>query len=215
MAQQTPTRDPRSDALLSPKNAAFAFIDYQPEQFSPVASIDRDRLLLNVQLLGRTARAYGVPIVLSTVAVEMGVNQPTVPELREALGDVGEIDRTSMNSWEDADFRGAIERTKRKKIVVGGLWTEVCVAFPALDMLREGYDVHVVADAIGGVSPDAHERALQRMVQAGAKPVTALAVACELQRDWGRADADHLRELMRWYFPRLVKLGRQTRPRKD
>jgi nicotinamidase-related amidase len=126
-----------------------------------------------------------------------------VPELKEALGDPQEIDRTSMNSWEDADFRAAIEDTKRKKIILAGLWSEVCVAFPALDMLREGYDVYVVADAIGGVAMDAHERAMQRMVQAGVKPVTALAVACEVQRDWARPDADNLRKIMRWHFPQL------------
>lgn len=208
MAQTTLTRDPKSDALLSPKNAAFAFIDYQPEQLGPVVSMDRDHLLLNLQLLGRTAKAYGVPVVLSTVAVQMGVNEPTLPELAKVLGDVPEIDRTSMNSWEDADFRGAIEKTKRKKIVLGGLWTEVCVAFPALDMLQAGYEVYVVADAIGGTSHAAHDWAMERMVQAGAKPVTALAVACELQRDWGRKDSDNLRELMGWYFPRLVELGK-------
>lgn len=201
MAQSTPVRD--RDPLLSPKNAAFAFIDYQPEQFAGVGSHPMDQIMPNLLLLGKAAKAWSVPVVLSTVAVKMGVNEATVPELREALGSVEEIDRTSMNSWEDADFRNAIEATKRKKIVLAGLWTEVCVAFPALDMLREGYEVYVVADAIGGVTMDAHERAMQRMVQAGARPVTALAVACELQRDWARPDADHLRKIMRWYFPLL------------
>jgi nicotinamidase-related amidase len=201
MAQSTPVRE--RDPLLSPQNAAFAFIDYQPEQFAGVGSHTVDQIMPNLLLLGKAAKAWKVPVVLSTVAVKMGVNEGTVPELQEALGGLEEIDRTSMNSWEDADFRAAIEGTRRKKIVLAGLWTEVCVAFPALDLLREGYEVYVVADAIGGVTLDAHERAMQRMVQAGAKPVTALAVACELQRDWARPDADNLRKIMRWYFPHL------------
>jgi nicotinamidase-related amidase len=111
-----------------------------------------------------------------------------------------------MNSWEDPDFRAAVERTGRKKLIVAGLWTEVCVAFPTLDALREGYEVYVVADAIGGVSRVAHDTAMQRMVQAGAVPISVLGLACELQRDWGRPDADRLRSIMRQYFGELKAL---------
>src|SRR5207247_5169075 len=107
------------------------------------------------------------------------------PELPRALPGVPEIDRTTMNSWEDPDFRAAVERTGRKKLIIAGLWTEVCVAFPTLDALRAGYQVYVVADAIGGVSRIAHESAMQRMIQAGAIPISVLGLACELQRDWG------------------------------
>jgi nicotinamidase-related amidase len=105
-----------------------------------------------------------------------------------------------MNSWEDPDFHQAVKRTGRKKLVIAGLWTEVCVAFPTLDALREGFEVYVVADAIGGVSRVAHESAMQRMIQAGAVPITVLGLACELQRDWGRPGADRLRQAMRTYF---------------
>jgi nicotinamidase-related amidase len=130
----------------------------------------------------------------------------TNKELREALPGVPEIDRTTMNSWEDPDFRSAVERTGRKKLVLAGLWTEVCVAFPALDALRAGYEVYVVVDAIGGVSRVAHDSAMQRMTQAGVKPISVLGLACELQRDWGRPQAERLRAVMREYFGKLKAL---------
>src|SRR5262245_51028253 len=130
----------------------------------------------------------------------------TNPELREALPGVPEIDRTTMNAWEDPDFRAAVERTARKKLILAGLWTEVCVALPALDALKAGYQVYVVSDAIGGVSRTAHESAMQRMTQAGAVPISVLALACELQRDWGRPEADRLRAVMREYFSKMRAL---------
>jgi nicotinamidase-related amidase len=131
-----------------------------------------------------------------------GTNQ----ELLEALPGVPEIDRTTMNAWEDPEFRAAVERTARKKLIIAGLWTEVCVAFPALDALDAGYQVYFVVDAIGGVSRVAHEAAVQRMIQAGAAPISVLGLACELQRDWGRPDANRLRGVMREYFGKLRAL---------
>ena len=205
MSEATPVRNPLADALLTPQNAAITFIDYQPEQYAGVKSMDHDELLANVTLLGRVATAFELPVVLSTVYVKHGMSG-TNPELRAALPGVAEIDRTSMNSWEDPDFRAAIEQTGRRKLVIAGLWTEVCVAFPTLDALREGHEVYVVADAIGGVSTVAHESAMQRMVQAGATPITVLGLACELQRDWGRPGADRLRGVMREYFAAMKGL---------
>jgi len=198
----TPIRDPRTDHLLTPQNAVVALIDYQPEQYAGVASVGHGELLANVTMLGRIATAFEVPVVLSTVYVKHGMSG-TNAELLEALRGVPEIDRTTMNAWEDPDFRGAVERTGRKKLVIAGLWTEVCVAFPTLDALRDGYDVFVVVDAIGGVSRVAHEAAMQRMVQAGAHPISVLGLACELQRDWGRPEANRLRAVMREYFGKL------------
>jgi nicotinamidase-related amidase len=156
-------------------------------------------------MLGRVATAFELPVVLSTVYVKHGMSG-TNKELLEALPGVPEIDRTTMNSWEDPDFRAAVERTGRKKLIIAGLWTEVCVAFPTLDALREGYEVYVVTDAIGGVSRVAHESAMQRMIQAGAVPISVLGLACELQRDWGRPEADRLRAVMREYFGKLKAL---------
>jgi nicotinamidase-related amidase len=208
MSDVTPVRDPKTDSLLTPQNAVLALIDYQPEQYAGVASVGQGELLAHVTMLGRIATSFELPVVLSTVYVKHGMSG-TNAELLEALPGVPEIDRTTMNSWEDRDFRGAIERTGRKKLVIAGLWTEVCVAFPTLDALRDGYEVFVVVDAIGGVSRIAHEAAMQRMVQAGATPISVLGLACELQRDWGRPEANRLRAIMREYFGKLkaVKVG--------
>ena len=205
MSDMTSIRDPDKDALLTPQNAVIAFIDYQPEQYAGVHSVGHEELLAHVTMLGRVATVFELPVVLSTVYVRHGM-QGTNAELREALPGVPEIDRTSMNSWEDPEFRAAIEKSGRKKLIIAGLWTEVCVAFPALDARREGYDVYFVADAIGGVSKVAHESAIERMIQAGATPITVLALACELQRDWGRPGAERLRAVMREYFGKLRAL---------
>lgn len=203
-----PVRDPQEDRLLSPDNCVIVFIDYQPSQFSTITSSPTDEILLNAEAVARLARLYDIPTVVTTVAVDMGVNQPTVRELTEALGGVTEIDRTGVNSWEDADFRAAIEATGRKKVVMCGLWTEVCLAFPTIDMIAEGYEVFPVADAVGGISRVSHDRAFDRMIAAGAQPVTAISLGCELMRNWARDDADNLREVMRWYFPLKMQLDR-------
>jgi nicotinamidase-related amidase len=199
MSDMTQIRDPATDPLLTPHNAVLALIDYQPEQYAGVGSMPHDELLANVTLLGHVATAFELPVVLSTVYVRHGMSA-TNPELRAALPGVPEIDRTTLNSWEDPEFRAAVERTGRRKLVIAGLWTEVCVAFPTLDALRDGFDVYFVADAIGGVSRTAHEAAVQRMLQAGATPISVLGLACELQRDWGRPGAERLRAIMRESF---------------
>lgn len=209
MSDVTPIRDPRTDSLLTPENAVITFIDYQPEQYARVASVGHDELVAHVTTLGRITTTFKLPVVLTTVYVKHGMSG-TNPELREALPGVPEIDRTTMNSWEDPEFRAAIEGTGRRKLIIAGLWTEVCVAFPAHDALRAGYEVYVVVDAIGGVSRTAHESAMQRMIQAGAVPITVLALACELQRDWGRPEADRLRGIMREYFGKLKALGSRS-----
>jgi nicotinamidase-related amidase len=181
-----PVRDPVGDHLLTPQNSALVLIDYQPPQFSAVNSIDRDLLLENIISTVRTANAFGIPIVHSTINVATGRSESTVPRLAELLQDDPPIDRTSTNAWEDADFLAAVRATGRRKLIVCALWTEICMAFPALDALREGYDVYPVVDAIGGTSDEAHRAGLERVVQAGAQPVTWVALAVELQRDWAR-----------------------------
>jgi nicotinamidase-related amidase len=205
MSDVTPIRDPSTDSLLTPQNAVLALIDYQPDQYAGVGSVGHDELLTHVTMLGRVATSFELPVVLSTVYVKHGMSG-TNTELRDALPGVPEIDRTSMNSWEDPEFVAAVERTSRKKLIIAGLWTEVCVVFPTLDALRAGYQVYVVVDAIGGVSPVAHESAMQRMIQAGAIPISVLALACELQRDWGRPGAERLRLIMHEYFSKLKVL---------
>lgn len=205
--QPEPVRDPASDHLLTPSNCAIALIDYQPEQFSTVGSTTRDEILLGVVTLAKLSRAYEIPTVLSTVGVDLGVNTGTISEIKDELPDLEEIDRTGVNSWEDADFRAAIEATGRKKIVLAGLWTEVCLTFPTLDLLKEGYEVYPVIDAVGGVSDDAHNSAVTRMVTAGAHPITSLAFGAELMRNWARSDSDRYRTIINDYFQRRCAIG--------
>jgi len=182
-----PRRDPATDSLLTPQNSALVVIDYQPSQIQVVTSMDHDLLKRNIVSVARLGKAYGLPIVLSTVNVAGG-QPPTIPELKEVLSDSVEIDRTSINSWEDADFRRAVEATGRKKLIMTALWTEVCLAFPALDALRAGYEVFPVVDAVAGTSPEAHRAGLKRIAQAGGQPISWVSLACELQRDWARTD---------------------------
>jgi nicotinamidase-related amidase len=182
------TRDPIGDHLLTPQNTALLVIDYQPGQFAAVSSMDRDLLLENIVSTAKIAKLFGLPIVHSTINVTSGLAQPTVPELAELLVDNPPIDRTSINAWEDADFLSAVRATGRRKLLLCALWTEMCMAFPALDALREGYEVYPVVDAIGGTSEEAHRAALERVVQAGAQPVTWIPLGGELQRDWARTE---------------------------
>ena len=183
-----PIRDPLADHLLTPQNAALVVIDYQPSQFAAVRSMDPDLLLENIVSTVKTAKAFHMPVVHSTINVATGRGQPTVPELAELLEDNPPIDRTTTNAWEDAEFLAAVRATGRRKLILCALWTEICMAFPALDALREGYDVYPVVDAIGGTSDDAHRTGIARVVQAGAQPVTWVALAVELQRDWAREE---------------------------
>jgi nicotinamidase-related amidase len=180
-----PIRDPLADTLLTPQNAALVIIDYQPSQMQTVRSMEHDLLLDNIVSVARLGKTYDLPIVLSTVNVANGQG-PTLPELKAVLADNDEIDRTAINSWEDVEFRQAVEATGRKKLIMAALWTEVCLAFPTLDALREGFEVFPVVDAVGGTSPEAHRAGLERIVQAGAQPISWVSLACELQRDWAR-----------------------------
>jgi nicotinamidase-related amidase len=183
-----PVRDPVGDHLLTPQNAVMVVVDYQPFQFAGVQSVDRDLLLENIVSTVRIAKLFGVPIVHSTINVATGRGQPTVPELAELLADNPPIDRTTTNAWEDADFLAAVRVTGRRKLISCALWTEICMAFHALDALREGYDVYPVVDAIGGTSVEAHRAGLERVIQAGGKPIGWVSLAAELQRDWAREE---------------------------
>lgn len=181
-------RDPTTDHLLTPQNSALLIIDYQPLQVSSVASMDRRDLVLNITAVTRLAKLFRLPIVLSTVNVKAKGSEPTIHQLRELFPDVPELDRTTINAWEDQEFVRAVKATGRKKLIMTALWTEACLSFPGLDALKDGYDVYMVADAVGGTSIQAHEAALRRLEQAGAKPISWVQLACELQRDWARAD---------------------------
>ena len=183
-----PIRDPLADHLITPQNSLFVFIDYQPEQVAAVRSMDHELLVKNAVSTVRAVKAFGVPVVHSTVNVASGQTQPTLPELAELLADDAPIDRTTVNSWEDVEFVQAVRASGRRKLIVCALWTEVCMAFTALDALREGYEVYPVVDAIGGTSPEAHRAGLERVIQAGGQPISWVSFACELQRDWARVE---------------------------
>jgi nicotinamidase-related amidase len=202
-----PVRDPCTDHLLTPQNSAVVFIDYQEAQYATVGSATREEINLGAVTLAKLAHSYELPTILTTVAVGMGVNGATVPELTAELPGVPEIDRTGVNSWEDADFRTAVHATGRRKIIMAGLWTEVCLAFPALDMLREGFEIYPVTDAVGGVSEVSHRSAIERMQAAGAQPVTSLAVGSELMRNWARDGADLYRVILNDHFSRRRAIG--------
>jgi nicotinamidase-related amidase len=181
-------RDPVKDHLLTPKNAAFVIIDYQPVQVNSIASMDRQLLVNNIVGTAKAAVAYGLPIVHSTVNVKTGRNKPPIGQLRKVLGNYPTYDRTSINAWEDVEFRAAVKETGRKKLIMTALWTEACLTFPSLDAMAEGYEVYVVADAVGGTSVAAHDAALRRIEQAGGKSISVAQLFCELQRDWARAE---------------------------
>jgi nicotinamidase-related amidase len=182
----TAIRDPLADHLITPQNSALILIDYQPSQVQAVRSMDQDLLVENIVSTVKLAKLFGLPIVHSTVNVASGRQDPTIPRLAELLEDDSPIDRTGLNAWEDADFLAAVRATGRRKLIACALWTEICMAFPSLDALREGYDVYPVVDAIGGTSPEAHRAGLERVTQAGGKPISWVSLACELQRDWAR-----------------------------
>ncbi len=183
-------RDPLSDHLLTPENSAFIIIDYQPIQVSSIRSVDKRELVFNIVSTAKAAVNYNLPIVHSTVNVATGHNKPPIPEIQEVLGHLPTYDRTTINSWEDTEFKAAVKATGRKKLIMTALWTEACLAFPALDALAEGYEVYVVADAVGGTSVQAHEAALRRIEQAGGKLISKTQLWCELQRDWNRTDTE-------------------------
>jgi nicotinamidase-related amidase len=187
--------------MLTPADCALALIDYQPAMFSGVHSHDRTTIMQNVQVVAKAARLFKVPTVLSTVASDSFSGQ-MISEVTGVFPGDPLIDRTSINAWIDGNFRAAIEKTGRKKIVVAGLWTEACVLFPALDMLRAGYEVYVPTDACGDITEEAHERAVQRLIQAGAVPVTSLQFLFELQQDWGRSETyDGCMEILKAHSP--------------
>ena len=198
----------KQQSVLRYEEAALVLIDYQKEMFEQVRSEVPPALIeLNVRLLIKIAKAFGMPIVLSTVGVQMGVNGPTRESILAKLPDVTVIDRSSMNAWEDDAFRAAIKGSGRKRLVFGALWTEICLAFPVVDALREGYEVTFVVDAVGGMSQLAHTTAIRRLVAAGAVPQTAVAVVAELFRDWKSPAGGRAREILKPYLSDLQRLA--------
>ena len=179
--------------LLTPDNCAVIFIDHQPQMFFGVANIDRQDLLNNVLVLAKAAKIFGVPVILSAIeSRDFGGN--ITPQLLDLFPDQTPIERSCMNAWDSREFTAAVKQTGRRNFLIAALWSEVCLVFPALQMLEEGYGVHAVEDASGGTSKVAHDAAIRRIEQAGAVSLTALQVLLEFQRDWARKE--HYDEVM-------------------
>ena len=174
--------------LLSLGDHTLILIDFQSQMAFATKSIDATLLRNNAALVSRAAASFKVPTVLTTVA-EKSFSGPMFTEIGEAFEGQAMLDRTSMNTWEDAAVIDEINRIGRDRIVLAGLWTSVCIVGPALSAIDQGFDVYVISDACGDTSSEAHERAVERMIQAGARPMTALQYLLELQRDWARAES--------------------------
>ena len=190
--------------LYTPEDSAVVFIDHQPQMTFGVASIDRASLINNVTLLAKVAKEFGVPAVITAVETE-SFSGYVWPQLLDVFPGQPVVERTSMNSWDDPGFRAAIEATGRKNILMTGLWTEVCVTWPTIEMLDAGYNIYVVEDCCGATSPTAHDAALSRMVQAGAIRLTTIPALLEWQRDW--AKREHYNQLMTLLKPQAGAYG--------
>ena len=189
------------------RDCALVLIDFQEEMFEVIRSeTEADLVELNVRLLARAAKALEMPIVLSTVGVGLGFNGPTRSSILADLDGTEPIDRTSMNAFEDDAFRAAVAATGRRRLIIAGLHTEICLTFATVQALKDGYDVLYVADAVGGRSQAAHRTAIERLAHAGAVPTTALAVVTELFRDWAGPLAGPAGDVIYWYFSEVPKL---------
>src|SRR6202021_2025188 len=180
--------EPRSEkGLLTPDNCVITLIDHQPQMLFGVTSIDRQSLINNVVGFAKAARIFGVPLILSTVESK-AFSGNIWPQLQAIYPDQTPIERRSMNSWDDENFVSAVKKTGRKKIVLAGLWTEVCVAFPTIQAIHDGYEVYVVEDLCGDLDEKTHMAAMRRVEKAGAKPVTWIQVMLEWERDGANRD---------------------------
>ena len=198
---QDPVRPKLSEkGLLTPDNCVVAIIDLQPQMLFGVANFDRQSIINNNVALAKAARVFDMPVVLSTVETK-GFSGNMWPQIQAIFAKQTPIERTTMNSWDDENFVAAVKKSGRKKIVLTGLWTETCVTLPTIQALHDGYEIYVVEDCCGDVSQLAHDNAMKRVVQAGAKPVTALSVMLEWQRDWAHKDTyDAVMDIVKTHF---------------
>jgi len=174
------------EALLTPENCTLVLIDHQPSQLANVNSHEPTMVINNVTALAKIAKVYEVPTILTTINTIRGGE--IFKQIQAVFPDQKPIDRTFINSWEDPRVVEAVTKTGRKKLVIAALWSEMCLAQPAIHAMGDGYDVYAVTDASGGVSAEAHDMAIRRLVAAGAQPITWLGMAGELQRDWARTE---------------------------
>lgn len=206
--QGTPLRAADEDPFLSPSNAALILIDYQPPILQGVRNIDHDELINNTTGLIKTAVVYDIPIIFSHVAVGLNGYDPMIEELRNLAPNAVFVDRTNVNAWEEPEFVAAVEATGRKKLIMGGLWTDVCLAYPAIEAEMAGYEVYVPEDTVGSISQLSHENGMRRIIEAGVEPITWNVVPAELQRDHARKDK--LKEVTRIFMEHLFKVDPDT-----
>lgn len=202
MAQQTSNGRPKlsEKGLLTPDNCVVTLIDHQPQMLFGVSNFDRQSIINSTLALGKAARVFGLPVVLSTVETKT-FSGNMWPQLRAVFPGQEPIERSSMNAWDDKNFVAAIEKTGRKKIVLAGLWTETCVALPTIQAIHDGYEVYVVEDCCGDVNQLSHDNAMKRVTQAGAKPMTSLSTMLEWQRDWSyRVTYDAVMDIVKTHF---------------
>ncbi len=186
--------------LLTPDNCVVTLIDLQPQMLFGVANFDRQTIINNNVALSKAARVFNVPVVLSTVETK-GFSGNMWPQILAVFPKQTPIERTTMNSWDDENFVAAVKKSGRKKIVLSGLWTETCVALPTIQAIHDGYEIYVVEDCCGDVNQLSHDNAMKRVIQAGAKPVTALSVMLEWQRDWANKDTyDAVMDIVKTHF---------------
>jgi nicotinamidase-related amidase len=200
MSKATSLEKRSEKGLLTPDNCVVAMIDFQPQMLFGVSSHDRQTIINNNVALAKATRVFGVPTILSSVETK-SFSGNTWPQVLAALGNPTPIERSSMNAWDDANFVAAVKQSGRRKIVLSGLWTETCIALPSIQMLHDGYEVFVVEDCCGDVSLLAHDNAMKRVIQAGAKPVTSLSTMLEWQRDWAQKDTyDAVMDIVRTHY---------------
>ena len=186
--------------LLTPDNCAVAFIDHQPQMLFGTSNFDRQLIINNTVALAKATRIFDVPVVLTTVETK-SFSGNMWPQLKAVFPGQEPIERSSMNSWDDPKFVNAIAKTGKKKIILAGLWTETCIALPTIQAIHDGYEIYVAEDCCGDVSQLNHDNAMRRMIQAGAKPVTALSTLLEWQRDWAQRDTyDAVMDLVKNHF---------------
>jgi nicotinamidase-related amidase len=200
MAQNNARAKRSEKGLLTPDNCVVAIIDLQPQMLFGVANFDRQTIINNNVALSKAAKVFDVPVVLSTVETK-SFSGNMWPQIQAIFANQTPIERSSMNSWDDKNFVAAIEKSGKKKIVLSGLWTETCVALPTVQAIQDGYEIYVVEDCCGDVSQLSHDNAMKRVIQAGAKPVTALSVMLEWQRDWAERDTyDAIMDIVKTHF---------------
>ena len=203
-----------SPSLLTPETSTVLIVDYQSHVLEGIGSTDHELIELNGRALARATKVFKVPVILSTIGVKLRGDPATLPSIRADLVDEQELDRDTMNAWDDERFRAAVNQTGRRRLIFAGLWTEVCLLYPVLHAQRDGFETYFVVDAVGGSTSLAHDTAIRRMVQAGSQPLTLNSLLTEWIRDWGTTPyTKEFTAHMEWYGPEIARIRERLRAR--